>query len=545
MIHPALLILTKLRIRASLRRMLRGLKRPRGVLLFAFWLLLMCVGIIPSIVAVASGLLDQVHLRTAATEIIPLGLMGLSILIVLRSSGESAILFSPSEIDFLFSGPFSRRELLVFKLSTSNLMVFVASLIFSPGFVTVDGLWFAFYIGTVLTLVFLQLLGMSVAFIAQIVAEHIYTRTRKTIAIVVLLLVAIGVAQALPAGMQQGWWQVLRGFRDSSAGLILLAPFEVFSRTILAERLFPDLLLWGGLALTIDLALLAIVLRLDANYLEAAAAVSQKLYGRLEQMKRSGSMIALSTRRPPRWSLPGFPWMGGAGPIAWRQLSVALRNSRSLLVFTVLMFALSSGLMAVVEQKSPQSIAVPLTGIVAVVYVDFILGMFFFPHDIEHIELLKSLPLRSTAVACGELSGVVFLLTLLQALYFCLAAIWVNSFAIILIVAAVFTVPFNLVLFTVENLVFLLYPARLIPNTPGDFQHVGRQMVFTLLKGMLLFVCYGTAAAFGAIAFALSGFSPIAFAAVSWVVLILQVVGLIHLIAWAFRRFDPSVDTPP
>lgn len=545
MIHPALLILIKLRIGASFRRMFRSLKRPRGVLLFAFSLLLVCAGVVPSIVAVASGQWDHLHLRTAAPEIIPLALMGLSILIAAKSSAESAIYFSPSEIDFLFSGPFSRRELLVFKLSTSILMVLVMSLMFSPGFVAVDGLWFAFYIGTVLTFVFFQLLAMSVAFIGQTVAEHVYTRTRKTIAIVVAVLVALGVAQALAVGMQQDWLQVVREFRDSSAGLILLAPFEVFSRTILAQRLFPDLLLWGGLALTIDLVLLAIVLRLDANYLEAAVAVSQKLYGRLERMKRGGSMIVLSTPRPPRWSLPRFPWMGGAGPIAWRQLSVALRSSRSLLVFAVSMFAISSVLMAVVVHKSPQSMAAPLAGIGVIVYMTVFFGMFFFPHDVDHIESLKSLPLRSTAVACGELSGVALLLTILQALYFCLAAIWVKNSAIILLVAAVFTVPLNLVLFAVENLVFLLYPARLIPNTPGDLQHVGRQMVFMLLKAMLLFVCYGTAAAFGAIAFVLIGFSSIAFAAVSWVVLILEAVGLIHLIAWAFRRFDPSIDTPP
>ncbi len=543
MIHPALLTLIKLRIAAVLRQILRSLKRPRGVLLLVFWLFLVCSWAVLSIIAVASMLAD-LHLRTGAAEFIPLGLLGLSVLIVAKSSGESAIYFSPSEIDFLFSGPFSRRELLIFKLSTSIAVIFVTSLFLSPGYIVFSGLWIAFYIGVVLTFVFLQLLGMSVAFLAQTVAEQIYTRTRKALAIVVLLLVAVGVAQALRVGMQEDWLQIVRGFGDSWAGLTLLAPFEVFSRTILADRLFPDLLLWGGLALTIDLVLLTIVLRLDSNYLEAAAAVSQKLYGRLERMKRGGSMIALGTPRPPRWSLPRFPWMGGAGPIAWLQLSEVLRNSSSLLVFAVLMFALGSVLMGVVVPESSRSIAAASAGIGVVVYATFFFAMFFFPHDFNRIESLKSLPLRSTAIACGELFGVVSLVTILQAVCFCLLAIWVKHSTIILIVAALFAVPFNLVLFAVESLIFLLYPTRMIPNTPSDLLNVGRQMFSSLLKGMLLLGCYGTAAAFGGIAFALIGFSAIAFATVSWVVLILEAVGLIYLIAWAFRRFDPSIDTP-
>lgn len=543
MIHPALLTLIKLRIRAGFRRVLRSLKRPRGVLLFAFWLFLIGCGIVSFVCAAASD--PFAHLPIAAAEFISLGLMVLSVWIIVKSSGESAIYFTPSEIDFLFSGPFSRRDLLVFRLAANILPMLFVSLMFSAFLAAVAKLWVACFVGILLTLLLLQLLGMSVALIKQTISEHIYTRARKAIVVLVLLLLAPAVWQALVVGMQQNWLQMVQRFRESLTGAVLLAPFEVFSHTIMAERLFPDLLAWGALALTIDLALLAVVLRLDANYLEAAAAVSQKLYDRLERMKRGGSVLVLAKPVGPRWTLPRLPWLGGAGPIAWRQLTIAFRTSRSLLVMTVLMFAVSGAMMAVIDHKSPGSIAAPLMGIGIIGYMTFIVGMCFFPHDLDHIDWLKSLPLRSTAIACGELSGVVSLLTMLEVLYFCLAAVWLSESAIILIGAAVFVLPFNLVLFAVENLVFLLYPARMIPNTPGDFQHVGRHMVFMLLKMITLVICFGSAAGIGAIVFTLTGQSGIAFAAANWVALLLETVVLVQLVAWAFRRFDPSIDTPP
>ncbi len=247
MVHPALRILIKLNIRGWLRRMWQQLKRPRGVLNSLFLLLMLGSWVVVIVFGKVSGVLEKFDfVGDAAAEVFPLGLMVFSFLIVVKSSGESAIVFSPSEIDFLFSGPFSRRELLVFKLSTSILMLLFVSLMFSLFLVIFAEMWIAAFTGTFLSFLLLQLLGMTVALIGQTVSDQIYTRTRKAIAVFVVALLAVGVVQGLQLGMQQDVWQLLRGFRESCAGMVLLAPFEVFSRTILAERLFPDLLLWGG-----------------------------------------------------------------------------------------------------------------------------------------------------------------------------------------------------------------------------------------------------------------------------------------------------------
>ena len=74
--------------------------------------------------------------------------------------------------------------------------------------------------------------------------------------------------------------------------MVLLAPFEVFSHAILAADWFPELVCWGGGALAIDLGLLALIFKLDADYLESAAAISQKLYEKIQRMKQGGGIVA-------------------------------------------------------------------------------------------------------------------------------------------------------------------------------------------------------------------------------------------------------------
>ena len=99
-----------------------------------------------------------------------------------------------------------------------------------------------------------------------------------------------------------------------------------------AERWFPDLVGWGAGALAIDAgACSALVLKLDANYLESAATISQKVYERIRRSKQGGGIAMPVGAGAGRLRLPRLPWLAGAGPVAWRQLLIAIRTSRHLL----------------------------------------------------------------------------------------------------------------------------------------------------------------------------------------------------------------------
>ena len=146
-----------------------------------------------------------------------------------------------------------------------------------------------------------------------------------------------GLAQAVGRVEAQGLPGIVAGLRESPVFRVVLAPFEVFTRAIYAEDWFPDLVCWGAAALAIDAALLIVVLKLDANYIESAATISQKIYERIRRTKQGGGIAMPVSSRAGRLGMPQLPWLAGAGPVAWRQLLLVIRTSRHLFITSLIM----------------------------------------------------------------------------------------------------------------------------------------------------------------------------------------------------------------
>ena len=63
-------------------------------------------------------------------EMIPVVMLLYVVLTIVTSLGERAIYFSPSDVDFLFPAPFSRRQILLYKiLGSVTAAIFFALLI--------------------------------------------------------------------------------------------------------------------------------------------------------------------------------------------------------------------------------------------------------------------------------------------------------------------------------------------------------------------------------------------------------------------------------
>ena len=97
----------------------------------------------------------------------PLGLLALVLWSVATSWGDSAIYFSPADVDFLFPGPFSRRDLLLYKLSQSIRGNIAAGTFFSiftaPRAPLLAGAWF----GTVLSVLFLNAITLTLTLVGE------------------------------------------------------------------------------------------------------------------------------------------------------------------------------------------------------------------------------------------------------------------------------------------------------------------------------------------------------------------------------------------
>jgi len=542
---PALRKLLGLRLRARLRVIFRGLKTPRGAVFFAVGTAMFVLWLGPSLVMAVAGVSGRARFDPEVVRtVVPLVLLGMCVVNVLAAGRQKGITFTAPEVDFLFAGPFTRRELLVYKLSAGMIGSGFAALFFSVFLLQYATLWPAAFVGCLVTLLFVQLLSTALVLVGQTVAEQAYTRARRLALLGVAALAGIGLGEAALAAQGHDPVALLTAFRHSWAGIVLLAPVDAFGRTILAESLVPELIGWGALAVAIDLALLLLVLRLDVNYAESAIAASQRLYRRLQQVRRGGG-LAWTAASQPKLRVPAFPWLGGAGPIVRRQLIGAVRTARGLFFFLLLM-GIPMGMMLMGSRQNHNAAIGALPGVLAFLTVFFTqMVPFDFRGDLDHMDVLKSLPLRSTAIAAGQLVVPTLIMTGVHLVVLGAAAAMVEGAGNVLLAMAVFSVPFNFLLIGVENLLFLLFPTRMQATNPGDLQQVGRLMVLLAAKMLALVACCGVAAALGAIAYLVVGGSWIAALWVSWLVLAIGCAALVPCVAAAYRKFDVSVDTPP
>src|SRR3954453_20488949 len=120
--HP-LVMLYRLQARALGRRMTRNMRSVKGILLAIFGVVVVCLWLAPSLwQAFWAPRTDPGQLRAVA----PVIMLAMSFLAIVTSGGEKAVAFTPAEVDFLFPGPFTRRELLAYKIGKA-----LAGLLFS------------------------------------------------------------------------------------------------------------------------------------------------------------------------------------------------------------------------------------------------------------------------------------------------------------------------------------------------------------------------------------------------------------------------------
>jgi hypothetical protein len=537
----ALLLLYRLQSRAVVRRLVGNLRTVKGVLLFVFGVAVIGLWLAPSLwQAMGMPRTDP----KVVQDVAPVLLLASCLLQAFSSGGERAIAFTPAEVDFLFAGPFTRRQLLAYKVGKS-----VAGMAFSATLLSVVLLrhaahWGQAWVGLFLAMMFLQLVGMAITLVGQSVGERAYTRGRKVALGLVLAAVAVVVLPAMSGGggARPGFFEVARTLRASRVGSVVLAPLDVFGRLFTADAWWPGGWMDVGLAVAINGALLLLVFYLDADYLEAAANRSVAAYERARRVRQGGVMVASVPGGRPRGAIPRLPYCAGAGPIAWRQATSAIRNGRGMLM-VLLILAVAVGPAVLAARQGGANVAGTAVG--AMAWITLIVGAwlrFDFRGDLDQLDYLKSLPVRPWAMAAGQIVTPTLLMT---ACHLAIVGTVIGATRradAVLVFAAVVCLPFNAMLFAIENLIFLLFPTRAAAN-PADFQGYGRQILLLFAKGMLTLAAAGVAGACAAIVHVTTD-SWAASAATAGGVLTLIAAGLVPVVGWAFARFDVAGDVP-
>jgi hypothetical protein len=167
---------------------------------------------------------------------------------------------------------------------------------------------------------------------------------------------------------------------------------------------------------------------------------------------------------------------------------------------------------------------------------------FGFRTDLNHMEVLKALPIRPVSIAAAEVISASIIGCLGQWL---LIVVWLAtapSLFLVLLAGAAFCIPFNLLLFGSGYVLLLLFPYQLVASGP-DVTLMGRTMIMFMGHLFALALGAGIAAVPAVGCYLLTG-SEFGALLTGWCTLLALGVGLINAVAWAFGRFDVSSDMP-
>ena len=419
---PALRLLLRLRFRAWIRRLWRNARTPKGLIVLVaggLFMSMMCIQPIMLLFFDVQG--KKGHPDPAAVlRFGTLGLFVYSLLMLATSIGEKAIAFSPAEINLLFPGPFSRRQLLGYKIGSSLFALPITALFMSLYFGRFGSWWPAAYCGLLFALFFMQFLGILVALIGQTVGAHAFSKGRQAVLVALLavpLIALFGLRSEIGAKEPL---ELLKLLEQSPLVQVVLSPYRWFAETFAATQLWPDFTLGALRCLAVVALELLLIFGLDAHYLETAATNSEKLYEKLQRL-RSGNASAWTMNRSAKakWSLPMLPRFGGIGPLAWRQFLAALRGGSGILIVFAIMsaFSIVPVLLADAQEGSkdssvPYSIGGTTLGMTLFIVLPMLL--YDFRGDLDRMDVLKSLPLSPLRIVIGQITAPVVLLTLLQ-----------------------------------------------------------------------------------------------------------------------------------
>ncbi|MHA1127766.1 MAG: hypothetical protein ACTSRN_02305, partial [Alphaproteobacteria bacterium] len=485
--NTALFRLLMMRLRGGLRMRLIQLTSLRGLLFFlAFggiiWLLVVANSPSSDMEFLTDAALDRQALSAQISTFMPLGMLGMSLLTVALTTGPT-FHFSPTEINFLSTGPFRRRDLIIYKFSAYVAGVTLSSAFIAPFAQAQTGSVLTAFIASLLTLVFVQLNSAVIGMAGQALEGSRLARMRYP-AIALLFTAAVATALYAWISPDHSLFDLLSEFRHSWIGSIILLPYIVFAELFLAPSVFPDLALWASIAVLINAALLLAVIWLDARTTDRALSENARRSDRWERVKQGGSFWA--TERTEISSIRRAPILGGLGPIAWRQAINAARNSFKVIVVFIGIAACFGPL------ASALGIPVTDTRTLTIIYVffGFILPRTLvcdFRGDLSRMEIYKTLPIAPWRICAGQLVVQVLIgYVIALSMIFSILVFEDGVDTSVLLVFAAFALPLTLLIYAVENTIHLLFQKKLVPMGQADFEFLGRSLVEFIAKTIVI-----------------------------------------------------------
>jgi hypothetical protein len=502
--------------------------------------------------------------ETVVTLLLVVTLMGSWVF----GSDMTALAFTQAELSFLFPAPLSRRALIRYKLFRAQIVVLINALIWVfvlrrgggplPSMLRAISLWALFST--------LNLHRLGAALVRSSWREHGKTGARRhrwSIAAfgivgvsVIVNLIAHRVAIQSASGVGQFFTTLAHVLSSAPASWALL-PFHA----IIAPTFATSVPEWAREMLP-AVAMLAAhavwVLRTDAAFEDAAIEASAERARRLEAMRTRRTIAATAAPRavkaPAALAVAGPP----AFAIFWKNILCLRRTAQLRLLLGPLLMAIAFGAAFSTDGADTAAIISRSAAIFAGLLVVFggRLIRNDLRQDMQHLPLLKSLPIAPGDLMLAEVASAALPMAALQMLLLIIAYVasllWVDVPLTagvrmgILIAAPFAVVALNGALLTIQNGIAVLFPAwiRLGPAVTTGVEALGQNVLATVANLFSLGVALIIPALVGITAVSAMdtpGVSSFALAIiVAAAILGAETYGAMRLLGRAFAKAEPG-----
>ncbi|HET7456402.1 MAG TPA: putative ABC exporter domain-containing protein, partial [Gemmatimonadaceae bacterium] len=372
---------------------------------------------------------------TGADIVLALGVVALATRWWIFGGGDqTALAFTPAEVQFLFPAPVTRRGLVHFKLLRSQLVVLVNTLVWMAllrrGNASLPIVLRALSFWVLFSTLALHRLGATL--VRSTATEHGVAGARRSVVPVVVVgaVVAIVVGtlvRALPAlraALPEGdFFAVLKHALTAPVPAAALYPFRAVLRPGLAATVSEWSRTFWPAAL-IAVAHYAWVVRSNAAFEEAAVEASARRAARIAALRQGRGWAAAAAAGAPgnrpvaRSWFPLHPTGEPAVAILWKNV---LAVTRTLRWATLAVLVASVGILVVVvslQASGPR--AGTLLGTIAGVWgaLTVFTGPLWIRNDLRQdlpkLALLRSYPLRGSRVVAAQVASSTIVLTAIQ-----------------------------------------------------------------------------------------------------------------------------------
>lgn len=485
-IHPSLVWLYKQNAAAKLKKSIRSFASPRRV---AVTIVAIILGGVWLSQVVASIFLRQQADYEMLRQRIALGLLGFlcfQVLKILYRKPVEPFEWTPSEIQILKTAPISQSSLVLYRLASTAISAMLKSVCFVLVMIPDLNLLVAGWVGMAMALLFLEL----VRIIAEVVIYSIGKRRLLPVKTAASLVVLGVLATATLTVIQQPG--VNEKLSSPAAYQFLLAvglaiaeltSFGIGAALAFPFRLFTDIILTTSINTTfVGRIILGCGFVTVAGY--AALVASCSMVTALQRQDRA-NLNRLRNQQPgtqnqvtqQRKQVRVPKSLNGIGVIAWRQFHSAWNYRATLVVSFLIPIALCC--VPMFAKTPPPNAALFL--VASLLFYSYLLLpaalMLDFRRDVDRMAVLKKLPIEPVNIVLGQLAAPVVLCSLFQAAVFLIAACSGVATGGFLIVCWLAIMPMNVLIFSSENIIFMLHPYR--RNKEGADVLIRSMLTFT------------------------------------------------------------------